>query len=79
VTPQIGYGTQQAPNNRAACTAPPLGADEASSPARGWSGGYGNFEVPQPAYDHWREAISRGQAAEAEWDPPPWPPRSQPS
>jgi len=44
-----------------------LGADEAELTRKALEWSYGNFEVPQEAYDHWRQAISRGAAAEAEW------------
>lgn len=67
VTTTIGYGS---PNkaNTAGVHGAALGADEAelTRKALGWS--YGPFEVPQQAYDHWRQALSRGAAAEAQWN-----------
>ena len=67
VTTTIGYGS---PNkaNTAGVHGAALGAEEADLTRKnlGWS--YGPFEVPQEAYDHWRQAISRGAAAEADWN-----------
>jgi transketolase len=67
VTTTIGYGS---PNkaDTAGVHGAALGAEEAAltRQALGWS--HGEFEVPQEAYDHWRQAISRGAAAEAEWN-----------
>jgi transketolase len=67
VTTTIGYGS---PNkaNTAGVHGAALGADEAALTRQnlGWT--YGDFEVPQEAYDHWRQAVSRGAAAEAEWN-----------
>lgn len=67
VTTTIGYGS---PNkaNTAGVHGAALGAEEAelTRQALGWS--YGPFEVPQEAYDHWRQAVSRGAAAEAQWN-----------
>ncbi len=67
VTTTIGYGS---PNkaNTAGVHGAALGADEAELTRNnlGWT--YGAFEVPQESYDHWRQAISRGAAAEAAWN-----------
>jgi transketolase len=67
VTTTIGYGS---PNkaNTAGVHGAALGAEEADLTRKnlGWT--YGPFEVPQEAYDQWRQAISRGAAAEAEWN-----------
>ena len=67
VTTTIGYGS---PNkaDTAGVHGAALGAEEAAltRESLGWS--YGDFEVPQDAYDHWRQAVSRGAAAEAEWN-----------
>jgi len=67
VTTTIGFGS---PNkaNTAGVHGAALGADEAelTRQALGWS--YAPFEVPQEAYDHWRQALSRGAAAEAQWN-----------
>ena len=67
VTTTIGYGS---PNkaNTAGVHGAALGADEAELTRKALDWTYGAFEVPQDAYDHWRQAISRGAAAEAEWD-----------
>ncbi|WP_087069354.1 transketolase [Cyanobium sp. NIES-981] len=66
VTTTIGYGS---PNkaNTAGVHGAALGADEAELTRKALEWSYGAFEVPQEAYDHWRQAISRGEAAEAEW------------
>jgi transketolase len=67
VTTTIGFGS---PNkaNTAGVHGAALGAEEAELTRKnlGWS--YGAFEVPEQAYDHWRQAVSRGEAAEAAWD-----------
>ncbi|MCP9885677.1 transketolase [Synechococcus sp. ATX 2A4] len=67
VTTTIGFGS---PNkaNTAGVHGAALGAAEAelTREALGWS--YAPFEVPQQAYDHWRQALSRGAAAEAQWN-----------
>jgi transketolase len=67
VTTTIGYGS---PNkaNTAGVHGSALGAEEAELTRKALDWTYGPFEVPQPAYDHWREAISRGSAAEATWN-----------
>jgi transketolase len=67
VTTTIGYGS---PNkaNTAGVHGAALGADEAELTRKALEWSYGAFEVPQEAYDHWRQAISRGEAAEAEWN-----------
>jgi transketolase len=67
VTTTIGFGS---PNkaNTAGVHGAALGADEAELTRKALDWSYGPFEVPQQAYDHWREAISRGAAAEAEWN-----------
>ncbi len=66
VTTTIGYGS---PNkaDTAGVHGAALGAEEAAltRQALGWT--HGAFEVPQEAYDHWRQALARGAAAEAEW------------
>ncbi|MCS5691568.1 transketolase [Cyanobium sp. FGCU-6] len=67
VTTTIGYGS---PNkaDTAGVHGAALGAEEAAltREALGWT--FGAFEVPQDAYDHWRQAVSRGEAAEAVWN-----------
>jgi transketolase len=67
VTTTIGYGS---PNkaNTAGVHGAALGAEEAELTRKALDWSYGPFEVPQPAYDHWREAISRGATAEAQWN-----------
>jgi len=67
VTTTIGYGS---PNkaNTAGVHGAALGADEAELTRKALDWSYGAFEVPTEAYDHWRQAIGRGAAAEAAWD-----------
>ncbi|MFZ4566513.1 MAG: transketolase [Prochlorococcaceae cyanobacterium] len=66
VTTTIGYGSPNK-SNTAGVHGAPLGEEEAqlTRQALGWE--YGPFEVPQEAYDHWRQALDRGAAAEAAW------------
>jgi transketolase len=67
VTTTIGYGS---PNkqNTAGIHGAALGADEIKLTREnlGWS--YGEFEVPQDALSHMREAIERGASDQAEWE-----------
>jgi transketolase len=66
VTTTIGYGSPNK-SNTAGVHGAPLGEEEAqlTRQALGWE--YGPFEVPQEAYDHWRQALDRGAVAEAAW------------
>ncbi|MBL6739581.1 MAG: transketolase [Synechococcus sp. BS301-5m-G54] len=67
VTTTIGYGS---PNkgDTAGVHGAPLGEEEAELTRKqlGWN--YGPFEVPQEAYDQYRQAIDRGASLEAEWN-----------
>ena len=67
VTTTIGYGS---PNkgDTAGVHGAPLGDDETTLTRQqlGWE--YGAFEVPQEAYDQFRQAIDRGASLEAEWN-----------
>ncbi|WP_411871644.1 transketolase [Vulcanococcus limneticus] len=67
VTTTIGYGS---PNkaDTAGVHGAALGAEEAALTRQALDWAYGEFEVPQEAYDHWRQALTRGAAAEAEWN-----------
>lgn len=67
VTTTIGYGSPNK-SNTAGVHGAPLGEEEANltREALGWT--YGPFEVPQDSYDHWRQAIARGAAAEEAWN-----------
>jgi transketolase len=67
VTTTIGYGS---PNkaNTAGVHGAALGADEAELTRKALEWTYGDFEVPEEAYEHWRQAIQRGAAAEGEWN-----------
>jgi transketolase len=67
VTTTIGYGSPNK-SNTAGVHGAALGAEEADLTRKNLGWGYGPFEVPQEAYDQWREAITRGAAAEAEWN-----------
>lgn len=67
VTTTIGYGS---PNkaNTAGVHGAPLGGDEIklTRESLGWT--YGDFEVPEDAFDHMRKAIERGASYQAEWE-----------
>ncbi len=67
VTTTIGYGS---PNkaNTAGVHGAALGAEEAALTRQALDWSYGPFEVPQESYDHWRQAVTRGAAAEADWN-----------
>ncbi|PHX87715.1 MAG: transketolase [Synechococcus sp. Baikal-G1] len=67
VTTTIGYGSPNK-SGTAGVHGAALGAEEAvlTRQALDWS--YGPFEVPQESYDQWRQAVTRGAAAEAEWN-----------
>jgi len=67
ITTTIGYGS---PNkaNTAGVHGAALGSDEAELTRQALEWTYGPFEVPQEAYDHWRQAIGRGESAETEWN-----------
>jgi len=67
ITTTIGFGS---PNkaNTAGVHGAALGSDEAELTRQALEWGYGPFEVPQEAYDHWRQAIGRGEVAETEWN-----------
>ncbi|HEY9880233.1 MAG TPA: transketolase [Leptolyngbyaceae cyanobacterium] len=67
VTTTIGYGS---PNkqNTAGVHGAALGGDEikATRENLGWS--YGDFEVPDDALNHMRQAVERGASLQAEWE-----------
>ena len=67
VTTTIGYGSPNK-SNTGGVHGSPLGLDEAqlTRESLGWD--HGLFEVPQEAYDQFRQAVERGAAAEAEWN-----------
>ncbi|MXY62065.1 MAG: transketolase [Synechococcus sp. SB0665_bin_28] len=67
VTTTIGYGSPNK-SNTGGVHGTPLGLEEAqlTRETLGWD--YGLFEVPQEAYDQFRQAVERGAAAEAEWN-----------
>jgi transketolase len=67
VTTTIGYGS---PNkaNTAGVHGAALGAEEAELTRQQLEWTYGAFEVPESAYEHWRQAIQRGATAESDWN-----------
>ena len=67
VTTTIGYGSPNK-SNTGGVHGSPLGHEEAELTRQqlGWN--YAPFEVPQDAYDQFRQAIERGASAEAEWN-----------
>ncbi|MEI6359004.1 MAG: transketolase [Synechococcus sp. ELA619] len=67
VTTTIGYGSPNK-SGTAGVHGAALGAEEAALTRQALNWSYGPFEVPQESYDQWRQAITRGAAAEAEWN-----------
>lgn len=67
VTTTIGYGSPNK-SNTAGVHGAALGAEEAALTRQALDWPYAEFEVPQAAYDHWRQAVERGAAAEASWN-----------
>lgn len=67
VTTTIGYGSPNK-SDTAGVHGAPLGEEEAELTRKqlGWN--HGPFEVPQEAYDQYRQAIERGASLEAEWN-----------
>ncbi len=67
VTTTIGYGSPNK-SDTAGVHGAPLGEEESvlTRQELGWN--YGPFEVPQDAYDHYREAIQKGANQEAKWN-----------
>ena len=67
VTTTIGYGS---PNkqNTAGIHGSALGGDEIKLTRENLSWSYGDFEVPQDAFNHMRQAIERGASYQAEWE-----------
>ena len=67
VTTTIGYGSPNK-SNTGGVHGSPLGHEEAELTRQqlGWN--YAPFEVPQDAYDQFRQAVERGASAEAEWN-----------
>lgn len=67
VTTTIGYGS---PNkqNTAGVHGAALGGDEIKLTREnlGWS--YGDFEIPEDAFNHMRQAVERGASYQAEWE-----------
>jgi len=67
VTTTIGYGS---PNmaDTAGVHGSPLGGDEIklTRESLGWT--YGDFEVPEDAFNHMRKAVERGASYQAEWE-----------
>lgn len=67
VTTTIGYGS---PNkaNTAGVHGAALGESEIELTRKNLGWNYGPFEVPQDALDHFRQAVTRGADAEAQWN-----------
>jgi transketolase len=67
VTTTIGYGSPNM-SNTAGVHGSPLGNDEIklTRDSLGWT--CGDFEVPQEAFDHMRQAIERGASYQAGWE-----------
>ena len=67
VTTTIGYGSPNK-SGTAGVHGAALGAEEAALTRQALDWSYGPFEVPQESYDQWRQAVTRGAAAESEWN-----------
>lgn len=67
VTTTIGYGSPNK-SNTGGVHGSPLGSEEAQLTRENLGWDHGLFEVPQEAYDQFRQAVERGAAAEAEWN-----------
>ncbi len=67
VTTTIGYGS---PNkqNTAGVHGAALGNDEIKATRQNLNWNYGDFEVPEDALSHMRQAVERGASLEAEWE-----------
>lgn len=67
VTTTIGYGS---PNkqNTAGVHGAALGTDEIKATRENLGWNYGDFEVPQDALSHMRQAVERGASLQAEWE-----------
>ena len=67
ITTTIGFGSPNK-SDTAGVHGAPLGDEETELTRKqlGWN--YGPFEVPQDAYDQFRQAIDRGASLEAEWN-----------
>jgi transketolase len=67
VTTTIGYGS---PNmaDTAGVHGSPLGGDEINLTRESLGWNYGDFEVPEDALSHMRQAIERGASYQAEWE-----------
>ena len=63
----IGYGSPNKADTHDVHGAP-LGPDETSANRENLKWPYGEFEVPQEAYEEFSEFAKRGQAAHAAWD-----------
>ncbi|KXZ42742.1 hypothetical protein GPECTOR_121g443 [Gonium pectorale] len=66
VSTLIGYGSPNKADTHDVHGAP-LGADETAATRKNLGWEHGEFEVPQDVYDVFRQAITRGADAEAEW------------
>ena len=67
VTTTIGYGSPNK-SNTGGVHGSPLGPEEAQLTRDNLGWDYGLFDVPQEAYDQFRQAVERGAAAEAQWN-----------
>ncbi|BEV35514.1 transketolase [Synechococcus sp. M16CYN] len=67
VTTTIGYGSPNK-SDTAGIHGAPLGAEEAQLTRKQLNWHYGPFEIPDEAYDHFRQAVDRGTKLEAEWN-----------
>jgi len=67
VTTTIGFGSPNK-SDTAGIHGAAIGAEEADLTRKNLGWNYGPFEIPQEAYDQYRQAIDRGATLEAEWN-----------
>ncbi|KZR90669.1 transketolase [Synechococcus sp. MIT S9508] len=67
ITTTIGFGSPNK-SDTAGVHGAPLGDEETELTRKQLDWNYGPFEVPQDAYDQFRQAIDRGASLEAEWN-----------
>lgn len=67
VTTTIGFGSPNK-SDTAGIHGAAIGEEEADLTRKNLGWNYGPFEIPQEAYDQYRQAVDRGATLEAEWN-----------
>ncbi len=67
ITTTIGYGSPNK-SDTAGVHGAPLGEEEATLTRQQLNWNYAPFEIPEEAYEHYREAIARGATLEDQWN-----------